>query len=173
MHALSRLAFWLVGLLLAIPAGAVALAIGVLNDPAARETIARIGLAAFAAVFRIAAAGGDPAPVVETLFVGFWMLATVLVVAPVTLASAVGEIAGARSLVLYSGLAAALTAAVPWIARGGAGEAAAMPAEGRLTAILFVTGAVAGLVYWAVSGRSAGRPTRGPDHAGPGSGPRP
>ncbi|WP_372423994.1 hypothetical protein [Salinarimonas chemoclinalis] len=170
MHALSRLVLWLVGLVLAIPAGAVALAIGVLNDPVARETIARIGLSAFDAVFRIAAAGGDPAPVVETLFLGFWMLATVLVVAPVTLVSAVGEIAGARSLVLYGGLTAALTAAVPWIARGGGGDAAALPAEGRLTAILFVTGAVAGIVYWAVSGRSAGG-ARTPAQTGPG--PRP
>ncbi|GGK34824.1 hypothetical protein [Salinarimonas ramus] len=157
MHALSRLVFWLVGLVLAIPAGAIALALGVLNDAAARETIGRVGLAAFAAIFRVAAAGGDPAPMVETMVLGFWMLACVLVVAPVTLVSALGEIAGARSLVLYGGLTATLTAGIPWLLRGGAGDPAALAAEGRLTAILFVTGAVAGLVYWVVSGRSAGR----------------
>lgn len=157
MHALGRLLFWLVGLVLAIPAGAIALALGVLNEPAARETIARLGLAAFATIFRIAAAGGNPEPVVETLFLGFWTLSTVLVVAPVTLVSAVGEIAGARSFLLYGGATALLTAAIPWLARGGVGDPGALGSEGRVTAVLFVTGAVAGLVYWAVAGRSAGR----------------
>jgi hypothetical protein len=157
VHALGRLVLWLVGLVLAIPAGAIALALGVLNEPAARETIARLGLAAFEAIFTIAAAGGDPDRVIESLLVGFWTLSTVLVVAPVTLVSAVGEIAGARPFLLYGGATALLTAAIPWLARGGTGDAAALSAEGRLTAVLFVTGAAAGLVYWAVSGRSAGR----------------
>ena len=170
MHALGRLLFWIVGLILAIPAGAIALALGVLNEPAARETIARLGLAAFATVFRIAAEGGDPQPLVETLFLGFWTLSTVLVIAPVTLVSAIGEIAGARSFLLYGGATALLTAAIPWIARGGVGDPTALSAEGRLTAILFVTGAVAGMVYWAVAGRSAGRVTPA---APPGSSPPP
>lgn len=156
MHALGRLVLWLVGLVLAIPAGAIALALGVINEPAARELIARLGLAAFGAMLRIASEGGNPQPVAEALFLGFWMLSLVLVVAPVTLVSALGEIAGARSFLLYGGVTALLTAAIPWLARGGVGERAALAAEGRLTAILFVTGAVAGLVYWAAAGRSAG-----------------
>ena len=88
-------------------------------------------------MFRIAAEGGDPQPLVETLFLGFWTLSTVLVIAPVTLVSAIGEIAGARSFLLYGGATALLTAAIPWIARGGVGDPTALSAEGRLTAILF------------------------------------
>lgn len=157
MHALGRLLLWIVGLILAIPAGAIALALGVLSEPAARETIARLGLAAFGAMLRIASEGGDPQPVAEALFLGFWMLSIVLVVAPVALVSALGEVVGARGLVYYGGVTALLTAAIPWLARGGVGETAALAAEGRLTAILFVTGAVAGLVYWVAAGRGAGR----------------
>lgn len=157
MHALGRLILWCVGLVLAIPAGALALLFGVMAEPAARELIALLGLAALDALFAAAAGGGDPDLVVASLFAGFWMLSLVLVIGPVTLVSTAGEIVGSRSFAFYGGLTALLTAAIPWLLRAGPGPGAALAAEGRLTAILFVTGAVAGLVYWAVAGRSAGR----------------
>jgi len=46
-----------------------------------------------------------------------------------------------------------LTAAVPWILRGSSSHAAT-PAELHISAVLGLTGAVAGLVYWAIAGRS-------------------
>ena len=48
-----------------------------------------------------------------------------------------------------------LTALLPWLMRGGAGPAGT--GEGRVTAILFCAGGIAGLVYWLGAGRFAGR----------------
>jgi hypothetical protein len=52
----------------------------------------------------------------------------------------------------------ALTAALPWLSHGSErlAEANVLGAEGRITALLFLTGAVAGLAYSLVAGRSAG-----------------
>jgi hypothetical protein len=55
---------------------------------------------------------------------------------------------------------------VPWLARGftrtGAG-AEALALEARITAVLFLTGAASGLVYWLIAGRHHGAalPPRG------------
>lgn len=156
MRLVERLLYWIVGLVLAIPAGAVALFFGAVADAAARDLIGRLGLAAVDALFAAALAGGDPEAVAMAIALAFWTFSTILVVAPVTLVSAVGEIVGTRRIAFYGGLAGALTAAVPWLLRGGVGDGAALAAEGRLTALLFLTGAVAGCVYWTVAGRSAG-----------------
>jgi hypothetical protein len=59
----------------------------------------------------------------------------------------------------YAGGAGAVTALLPWLGRARVGRfaEAALQAEGRITALLFLTGATTGLVYWAIAGRSAGR----------------
>jgi hypothetical protein len=67
----------------------------------------------------------------------------------------VGEIAGIRSFIWYGFGTGALTAIIPWISRGESVDA--IPgAEARLTMLLFLAGAAAGLTYWLVAGRSAG-----------------
>lgn len=158
MHALSRMLFWIVGLVFAAPAGAVMLAVGILAEPAARDLIAALGLAALGVLMSAAFGGGVPEALALSLLVAFWTLAIVLVVAPVALVSAIGEITGQRAAAFYGGVTGLVTASLPWLLRGGIPEAGVQAAEGRLTAVLFVTGAVAGLTYWLVSGRSAGAP---------------
>jgi uncharacterized membrane protein YjgN (DUF898 family) len=65
------------------------------------------------------------------------------------------EVLGMRSLVWHVGATGVLTAAIPWILRGEARVTSA--AELHVSFVLGLTGAVAGLIYWAIVGREAGR----------------
>jgi hypothetical protein len=114
----------------------------------------------------------------ETLFVGFWNLIdavfssddpgpliadamltagrivfTLLVLPPLMIA-VVSEVLKMRSFLWHALATGVLTAAVPWILRGAA--RVANPAELHVSAVLGLTGAVAGFVYWAIAGRDAG-----------------
>ncbi|PVE24500.1 hypothetical protein DC522_10465 [Microvirga sp. KLBC 81] len=114
----------------------------------------------------------------ETLFVGFWNLVdavfssddpgpivadamltvgrimfTLLVLPPLVIA-VISEVLKMRSLIWYALATGALTAAVPWILRGAA--RVQNPEELHVSAILGLTGAVAGFIYWAIAGRDAG-----------------
>ncbi|MFC0284318.1 hypothetical protein ACFFJB_12040 [Camelimonas abortus] len=93
------------------------------------------------------------------LLARLWGVMAVLLAGPVTLVGLTGEIARIRSYVWYSGGAGAVTALLPWLARAGYGDGAVAGTwgEGRVTLALFLCGAMAGLAYWTVAGRSAGR----------------
>jgi len=168
---LARLVLLVVGLSLAVPAGAVALAVGAALEPSAHGLAAAIGAALIDAVLADAHGAGATA---GRMALGLWALAGLVLVAPPALAALVGEAAGLRSFAWYGGVSGALTAALPWLLRARDGVVSASAAEGRLTALLFVAGAVAGLTYWLVSGRSAGapRPALPPAWGGPAAGPR-
>jgi hypothetical protein len=153
---LGRIVLFLVALILAIPAGTVTLAIGVIMEPTAHELIARIGVAIMDALFTEAIGDGADLFVRDVLF-SLWFLSLILLIAPVGLVALIGETIGSHSFVYYSGLTGLLTAAIPWLIRGGFVQTPAIAAELRLTGLLFLTGAVAGLVYWAIAGRTAGR----------------
>jgi hypothetical protein len=88
---------------------------------------------------------------------GAGVLVLALVLDPVAgawlTAGALAGIDGALADGLGCGL---LTAALPWLGRGAARLGSAPLAEARLTAVLFLAGAAAGLVYWLVAGRHAG-----------------
>ena len=75
----------------------------------------------------------------------------------------VGEVAGLRSYVWYSGGAGVLAAAIAWF--GHPGGVAPDATDGKVLAALFLTGAVAGLVYWTIAGRNAGMATTAPSPA--------
>lgn len=157
MRLLGRIILFLVALILAIPAGSMTLAIGIVMEPTAHELIARIGVAMMDALFTDAMGDGAADLFVRDVLFGFWVLSLVLLIAPVGFVGLIGETIGTRSFVFYSGVTGLATAAIPWLMRGGFVQSPALAAEGRLTALLFLTGAVAGLVYWAIAGRTAGR----------------
>jgi hypothetical protein len=99
-----------------------------------------------------------PGTVPGGVFLRLWALSAALLILPPALVALIGEIAGTRSFVWYGLGCGALTAALPWVGRGSERftEGNMLGAEGRITALLFITGAVAGLTYWLVAGRSAG-----------------
>lgn len=157
MRLVARLVFLAIGLVLAIPAGAVVLLIGIAYEPAAQELIAHVGTAAFDALLTEAYSDGMPHLVMDDLLIGFWMLSGLLLVGPPSVTALAGEVIGTRSYVFYGAVCAILTAALPWLLRADLSMTPALGAEARLSGLLFLTGAAAGLTYWAVSGRSAGR----------------
>ncbi|KMO11628.1 hypothetical protein [Methylobacterium platani] len=142
-------------LLMAIACGAVALAVGVAMDPALRDILGQLGLSGLEAVLSDLAEGyaPDPGMVEGALSLGRAVL--LLVAVPPVLNAVVGEVLGWRALAWYGGATGLLTALLPWLMRGAGGPAGA--GEGRVTAILFCAGGIAGLVYWLAAGRFAGR----------------
>ncbi|ACL59355.1 hypothetical protein [Methylobacterium nodulans] len=161
MRLIGRLLVMGFALLLAIPAGAALLGIGTLADPVLRDLIGQLGLYGIEAIWSELAAGYPPdAGMVEAVLdVGRALL--LLLAVPPALNAVVGEVLGWRSLAWYAGATGFLTALLPWLMRGTRAAGAAGPsgiAEGRVTALLFVAGAAAGLAYWLVAGCSAGRP---------------
>ncbi len=157
MRFLGRLILLILGLIFAIPAGALTLALGIFSEPAAQQLVALIGTAVFDLLFAEAMQNGDPDVVIAEFALGFAFVSLVLLVVPITFVAISGEVTGTRSVIFYGLVTGLITAAIPWLMRGGFVETPALEAEWRITALLFVTGAVAGFVYWLITGRSAGR----------------
>jgi hypothetical protein len=159
---LGRAVLFLFGLFLAIPAGLLVLSIGVAVEPAAQDLLAALGVAGLDAVWSDVWRDDVDALATEGFLVGLWTLSAALFVLPPTFVALTGEVLGIRSFVWYGFGCGALTAALPWLRRGSArlSDSTMLGAEGHITALLFVTGAVAGLTYWLVTGRTAGASSR-------------
>jgi hypothetical protein len=85
-----------------------------------------------------------------------WTLTVTICVAPVLIVSLVGEVARATSVLFYVAGTGLLAAALPWSLHARHLEASSFQALGpRLSALFFLTGACAGLVYWLIAGRGA------------------
>ncbi|WP_134500912.1 hypothetical protein [Microvirga pakistanensis] len=96
----------------------------------------------------------DPGPIVAEAMLAVGRIMFTLLVLPPLVIAVTGEALKMRSLLWYALATGVLTASVPWILRGAA--RVANPAELHVSAILGLTGAVAGFVYWAIAGRDAG-----------------
>ena len=147
------------GLLLAIPTGLTTLTVGIIIEPTARELVAALGIAGMETVLSDLWDDGIAGVDAAAIFVALWGLSAALLVVPPAFIALIGEIAGLRSFVWYGFGTGALTAALPWLGSGSdpSLESAALGAEAHITMLLFLTGAAAGLTYWLVAGRSAGR----------------
>jgi hypothetical protein len=154
---MRRVLIVLIGLLLAVVAGMLFLAIGGLAFPATREFAADLTITGVVSTLGALATADSPDRVWGVFVVAFWTLTAALLVLPPLVSALVGEAAGVRSFVWYAGCAGLLTAALAWW--GHASGQGPDRAEMSLLTLLFLTGAVSGLVYWAVAGRAAGQPT--------------
>jgi hypothetical protein len=96
-----------------------------------------------------------------SLFAGFlWTAALMICVVPVAIVATIGELAGLRSLVWYSGGIGALSASMPWLLRiiyHLEDARSAKPLELRFALLFFLAGTAAGFVYWLMCGRRASR----------------
>ena len=161
MHLLGRLLLGALALLLAIPSGAAILVLALLVDPVANAWISGGVLAGVDMALSDFSAGLPPEGLV-LLVAGLAKALFVLLFVPPALVGLGGEILGRRGLLWYGAGGGLLTAALPWLTRGAtrmqgtARESGLLLAEARLTLMLFVVGASAGLVYWLIAGRSAG-----------------
>ncbi|GJE60148.1 hypothetical protein [Methylobacterium trifolii] len=157
MRVLGRLLLGCFALLFAIPAGGGVLLLALLADPAAGEWLTRGALAGLEMALSDLAAGLPPEGF-GLLVAGLAKAAFMLLAAPPALVAGVGETLRLRGILWYGGACGLVTAVLPWLARGAVRPGGAVAAEARVTAALFVAGAAAGLVYWLIAGRSAGRP---------------
>jgi len=152
---LGRLLAVVTALLMAIACGAIALGVGVAMDPVLRDLLGTLGLSGLEAVLSDLAEGSPPDPAVIEGAIDLGRAVLLLVAVPPALNAVVGEALGWRALAWYGGATGLLTALLPWLMRGAGGPAGA--GEGRVTALLFCAGGIAGLVYWLAAGRFAGR----------------
>lgn len=152
-------------LLFAIPAGMLALGAVALFDPVVALFSGEVVWAGMWSLMDRLSDVDDPAPVLEGAFTGLSRAAATLLVAPPLFVAAVGELAGLRNLLWYSGGTGAITAAIPWVVR--AAQRTPTPEEVHITLALFVTGAAAGFVYWLIAGQNAGARRPLPPEAAP------
>ncbi|MCF4126371.1 hypothetical protein [Methylobacterium sp. SyP6R] len=152
---LGRLLAVATALLMAIACGALALGIGIVMDPTLRDLLGHLGLSGLEAVLSDLSEGYAPDPGMVEGAVSLGRAILLLVAVPPALNAVVGEVLGWRALAWYGGATGLLTALLPWLMRGAGGPAGS--GEGRVTALLFCTGGIAGLVYWLAAGRFAGR----------------
>lgn len=161
MRLLGRVFLLVLALAIALPFGLLTLLIGIVLEPTARDLAGSLGLATVWSIFGDLAQGAAPDAKALALLSALGTGLFAILVAPPTFIALVGEVAGWRSLVWYAGGSGLITALLPWLTRARSGAArfveAALPAEGRISALLFLTGAATGLVYWTIAGRSAGR----------------
>lgn len=151
---LRRLFLMVFGFLIAIGIGALFLVVSALFDPSTREAGFVTVMAGLFAALDEAAADGDPALAVSALSYILWAVVVATCAAPLAVAALIGEAAGARSLVWYSGVSGLLAGASPWIARAAKGLDRAQSvsdAEGRLALLFFLTGALTGAIYWLIA----------------------
>ncbi|GJD28945.1 hypothetical protein PMNALOAF_0177 [Methylobacterium adhaesivum] len=154
MRFLGRVFVGSVALVLAIPCGALVLGLGAMLDPVSRAVLGSLGLVGLFEGLDDLASGVGPETILFALAAFARALFLLLVVPPV-LVAVVGETLNWRAAAWYGAGTGILTALVPWLARNAAraGGTQAFAQEGRITAILFLTGAASGLVYWLVAGR--------------------
>ena len=118
MRFFGRAVLFCLGLIFAIPAGFMTLAVGTLIEPAARELVTELGLASADAVLADLWHGGPAAFDAAGLLAGMWALSAALLFLPPAFVALVGEIAGFRSFAWYGFGTGLFTAALPWLGRG-------------------------------------------------------
>lgn len=161
MGVIGRAFLILFALCCAFAVGALTLGFAAILEPGFG---AMVGFAARSFIdyaFNYAFAYDDPRAAFDML-ARIWTIMALVLAGPVTLIGLIGEITRVRSFVWYSGATGAVTACLPWLARSGYGSGAFSGnwGEGRVTLALFLCGAMAGLAYWLVAGRSAGEGRR-------------
>jgi len=151
---LRRLIVMCFGFVIAAGVGAVFLVLSALFDPATREAGLGPFLGGLFAVIGEALDDGDPEQAAAALGFVIWAVVIATCAAPLAVAALVGEAAGARSFVWYSGVSGVLAGASPWIARAAKGLERARQmseAESRLALLFFLTGALTGAIYWLIA----------------------
>lgn len=149
------------GFVLAVGVSAIFLLVAALLDPATREAgIAAAMSGVFALIEDDMRAGGLDDPLATFGFI-VWAIVIATCAAPLAIAALIGEIAGARTLLWYSGVSATLAGASPWIVRAAKGldrAREASPLELRIALLFFLTGALSGAIYWLIAAPSEPKP---------------
>jgi hypothetical protein len=154
MNQLARLLLIMpFGLLIAFGAGGIFLMMASVVSPAIGQMIFGAADAFLSAVFGMAMDGLDPTPVAQAAAWRGFQLFIAILVAPLLITAVAAELFRQSSWVLQMGLCGLLTMALPAALIGL--NRLPSGAETGVLAGLFLTGAVAGGVYWMIAGRGA------------------
>lgn len=159
----ARTFLTLIGLACASAVALIFLPVATLLDPVVQAMAGRVPTEHWFDLLAAILTNQEPDEAVTTLFHLIWTIAMLVCVLPVTIVALVGAVGRAQAFVFYAGATGVLAAAMPWIVRVGRmneRSASITPAEGHIALILFLTGVVAGTVYWLIAGRSAQGPAR-------------
>jgi hypothetical protein len=154
MRWLRRLVAVPFGLALAVTASFLFLVLASVIDPAMGSFAGEALWVGFWSLIDAVLSVEDPGPVVDAALADAGRLVATVLLIPPAFVALVGEVIGTRRLLWYAGATGILTGALPWLAGGAARPAT--PEEIRISAVLAITGAVAGFVYWLAAGRGAG-----------------
>lgn len=155
---LRRIVLMTFGFVTAAGVGSIFLVVAAFFDPATREAGFSATVAGIFAIVDESLAGGDPGDAFLSLTHVIWAIIIATCAAPLAIAALIGEIAGVRSFVWYSGMSAVLAGASPWIARAAKGltlAPSANPVESRIALLFFLTGALTGALYWLIAAPTA------------------
>lgn len=144
------------GFLVAVCIGAMFLPLAALFDPMVRDVGIRAATSGLFTFLDRTMRDGDPSSGFAAL--GFVFSAVLIAVCalPVAISGLIGQIARVRGWFWYVGASGFLAAASPWIARATRGldrAQHASPLELRIALLFFLTGAMAGWVYWLIAAR--------------------
>ncbi|MDB5641735.1 MAG: hypothetical protein JWN07_1052 [Hyphomicrobiales bacterium] len=155
----ARLILTVIGLACASAAALLFLPFAVLVDPLVQGAASQFPADRWIEILESLFLEDDPQEAVTTLVQLIWTVGMLVCVVPIIIVALVGGVARARSFLFYAGLTGAFAAAMPWVLRASrfaerGGQMSS--AEGHLTLILFLTGVVAGTIYWLIAARGDG-----------------
>lgn len=158
MKGFGRLLFCLFAGAFAIACAIIFLPVAVLFDPVIRAAAGDLTIAAIVEMFDVIMDTAAPETAAARLFNGIWLVIMGICVVPTVLTALIGELARVRAYAWYAGTNGILAAAMPWIARSARGTTAAdggqySSAEMHFALVFFLTGVLAGTIYWLLAGR--------------------
>jgi hypothetical protein len=152
----ARLLLVCLALVASTASALVFLPIATLIDPATRGAGADLTAAASVSLLERALSDQAPGQALTLMLSGIRSAAAIVCCLPILVIGLIGETARVGSWLWYTIATGALTAAIPFVARGaGRVSDAAQSVEIRFATVFFLTGVVAGAIYWFVAGRSA------------------
>ncbi len=158
----ARVLLTFLGLACASAAALVFLPLAIIFDPLVQSAASDLPADHWLDILAGILSQDAPEDSIATLFHLLWTIGMLVCVLPVTIVALVGSISGTRGFVFHAAISGVLAAAMPWVLRSGRiveRGAQMSPAEGHLTLILFLTGVVAGTVYWLIAGRQEASPS--------------
>ncbi len=163
---LSRLMLTFIGLACASAAALVFLPLAVIFDPLVQHVASQLPADHWLDILWDLFSDENPDDTFAAILQLTWAVGMLVCILPVTVTALLGAGGRVRTFAFYAGATGGLAAAIPWILRSSRmAERAFQPssAEAHLTVILFLTGALAGTVFWFIAARDAAltRPAKG------------
>ena len=169
MDRLARFLIICIAIACGVAAAVIALPSLSLTDPVTREAGVLLFILSFMSAIMLS---HGPEQTAGMLLLLIRAVTVAICLMPLLVAALVGELARVRSWLWYACCSGLVAAAVPFVLRLGfathrtaeqADGSGIAHAESRFLLLFFLTGVIAGTVYWLIAGRTAGEDARVPE----------